>query len=123
MSIKELRGEQRRQMIDTRQVFDTWRQAHHEANRRFAGSMRWGERNGTDYLLRKIKQAETSLGRRGVETERIYEAFVSGRAENRDRLAGLTNRLDELAPVNRALGLGRVPVIAARILSVCPKSS
>jgi hypothetical protein len=122
MSIKELRGEQRRQLIDTQQVFDTWRQAHHEANHRFAGSMRWGERNGTDYLLRKIRQAETSLGRRGVETERIYEAFVGGRAENKDRLAGLTNRLDELAPVNRALGLGRVPVIAARILRECDEA-
>jgi hypothetical protein len=122
MSIKELSGEQRRQLIDTQQVFDTWRQAHHEANHRFAGSMRWGERNGTDYLLRKIGQAERSLGRRGVETERIYDAFVSGRAENRDRLAGLTNRLDELAPVNRALGLGRVPVIAARILRECDEA-
>jgi hypothetical protein len=122
MYINELRGEQRRQIIDTRQVFDTWRQARHEANHRFAGSMRWGERNGADYLLRKIGQTEKSLGRRGVETERIYEAFVSGRAENRDRLAGLTNRLDELAPVNRALGLGRVPAIAARILRECDKA-
>ena len=68
MSIKELRGEQRRQLIDTQQVFDTWRQAHHEAKHRFAGSMRWGERNGTDYLLRKIGQTERSLGRRDVET-------------------------------------------------------
>jgi hypothetical protein len=116
MYIRELRGEQRRQFIDTQQVFDTWRQAHSEAKHRFAGSMRWGERNGRDYLLRKIGQAETSLGPRSAETERTYEAFVNGRAENQDRLAGLTNRLDELAPVNRALGLGRVPAITARIL-------
>jgi hypothetical protein len=122
MSIRELRGEQRRQLIDTQQVFDTWRQAHREANHRFAGSMRWGERNGTDYLLRKIGQSERSLGPRSVETERAYEAFASGRAENQDRLAGLTNRLDELAPVNRALGLGRVPVIAARILRECDEA-
>ena len=26
MSINDLRGEQRRQLIDTQQVFDTWRQ-------------------------------------------------------------------------------------------------
>jgi hypothetical protein len=122
MSINELRGEQRRQLIDTQQVFDTWRQAHHEANHRFAGSMRWGKRNGTDYLLRKIGQAETSLGPRSVKTERAYEAFVRGRVENQDRLSGLTNRLDELAPVNRALGLGRVPVIAARILRECDEA-
>jgi hypothetical protein len=122
MSIKQLRGEQRRQQIDTRQVFDAWRQAHHEAKHRFAGSMRWGERNGTEYLLRKTRQTEKSLGRRDVETERIYGAFVSGRAQNHDRLAGLSTRLDELAPVNRALGLGRVPAIAARILRGCDEA-
>jgi hypothetical protein len=122
MSINDLRGEQRRQLIDTQQVFDTWRQTHQEAKRRFAGSMRWGKRNGTEYLLRKIRQTETSLGRRSVDTERIYQAFVNGRVENQDRLEGLTKRLDELAPVNRAMGLGRVPVIAARILRECDEA-
>jgi hypothetical protein len=122
MSINELRGEQRRQLIDTQQVFDTWRQANQEAKRRFAGSMRWGERSGTEYLLRKTGQTETSLGRRSVETERAYEAFAKGRAENQDRLQGLTKRLEELAPVNRAMGLGRVPVIAARILRECDEA-
>jgi hypothetical protein len=48
-SINDLRGEQRRQLIDTQQVFDTWRQTHQEA-KRLAGGMRWGKRNGTEYL-------------------------------------------------------------------------
>jgi hypothetical protein len=122
MSIIDLRGEQRRQLIDTQQVFDAWRQLHYEAKHRFAGSMRWGERNGTEYLLRKTGQTETSLGRRGVETERTYQAFVDGRAENQDRLAGLSSRLDELAPVNQAMGVGRVPAIAARILRECDEA-
>jgi hypothetical protein len=122
MSVNDLRGEQRRQLIDTQQVFDTWRQTHQEAKRRFTGSMRWGKRIGTEYLLRKIGQTETSLGRRSVETERIYKAFMNGRVENRDRLEGLAKRLDELAPVNRAMGLGRVPVIAARILRACDEA-
>jgi hypothetical protein len=119
MYVSELNGEQRRQMIDTQQVFNVWREASRESKRRFAGSMRWGERNGTAYLLRKIGRTETSLGRRSAETERIYEAFAKGRIENQDRLKGLAKRLDELAPVNRAMGLGRVPVIAARILRRC----
>jgi hypothetical protein len=84
--------------------------------------MRWGERNGADYLLRKIGRTETSLGRRSADTERIYEAFAKGRIENQDRLKGLAKRLDELAPVNRAMGLGRVPVIAARILRRCDEA-
>jgi hypothetical protein len=116
MKIIDLRGEQRRQLIDTQQVYDAWLHARRDAKRRFAGGMRWADRNGAEYLLRKIGRTETSLGRRSPETERMHEAFVSGREQNRDRLKGLARRLDELAPVNRAMGLGRVPLLAARIL-------
>jgi hypothetical protein len=116
MTIMDLRGEQRRQLIDTQQVYDGWLHARRDAKRRFAGSMRWAGRNGAEYLLRKIGRTETSLGRRSPETERMHEAFVAGREQNRDLLKGLARRLDELAPVNRAMGLGRVPLLAARIL-------
>jgi hypothetical protein len=122
MSVRELKGDQRRQLVDTQQVFDAWQETSHESKRRFAGSMRWGERNGTEYLLRKIARSETSLGRRSADTERIYEAFAKGRSENQDRLEGLAKRLDELAPVNRAMGLGRLPVTAARILRRCDEA-
>jgi hypothetical protein len=122
MFIRELTGDQRRQLVDTQQVFESWREAFREAKRRFAGSMRWVERNGGEYLLRKIGRAETSLGRQSADTERIYEAFAKGRIENQDRLKGLAKRLDELAPVNRAMGLGRMPVIAARILRRCDEA-
>jgi hypothetical protein len=122
MLFNELRGEQRRQLIDTQQVFDAWRETAREARRRFAGSMRWTERNGADYLLRKTGRAERSLGRRSDQTERAYEAFLTGRAASQDRLKGLAQRLDELAPVNRAMALGRVPVTAARILRECDKA-
>lgn len=47
---------------------------------------------------------------------------MTGRAANHDRLKALAGRLDELAPVNRAMGLGRVPVTAARILRECDKA-
>jgi len=114
-----LSGSQRRQLIDTQQVYEAWRVANEAANRRFAGSMRWVKRSSAEYLLRKTGRAETSLGARSDQTEAAYEAFVRGRAENRDRLNGLSARLDELAPVNRAMGLGRVPSIAARILRLC----
>jgi hypothetical protein len=116
LNIIDLRGEQRRQLIDTQQVYDTWLHARRDAKRRFAGSMRWAGRNGAEYLLRKVGRTETSLGRRSPETERMHEAYVSGRDRSRDLLEGLARRLDELAPVNRAMGLGRVPLLAARIL-------
>ncbi len=117
--LKELTGEQRRQLIDTQQVYEAWLGADGERQRRFAGSMRWVERNGAQYLLRKIRQTENSLGPRSEETERSFAAFSEGRERNRDLLAGLSDRLNSLARVNVAMGLGRVPVIAARILRRC----
>jgi hypothetical protein len=119
MTINILSTEKRRQLIDTQQVYETWRATNEESKRRFAGSMRWGERDGTEYLLRKIGKSETSVGARNKQTEDAYQAFFAGRKENTERLAALSARLDELAPVNIAMGLARVPQIAARILRAC----
>lgn len=119
VTIRELTGEQRRQLTDTQQVYETWLSAEEERQRRFAGGMRWGHRNGVDYLLRKIRKVETSLGPRSEQTEKAFAAFVEGRERNKDFLIGLTNRLNDLARVNVAMRLGRVPVIAARILRRC----
>jgi hypothetical protein len=119
MSLKDLNGNQRRQLIDTQQVFETWRMAHVEQRRRFLGSMRWAKRNDTEYLLRKVKTHETSLGPRSTATELAYNAFIRGRNDNAERLAKLSTRMDELAPINRAMGLGRLSVIAAQILRKC----
>lgn len=123
MSFKALTSEQRRQLIDTQQVYEAWRAANKDANHRFAGSMRWVKRKGAEYLLRKFGKAETSIGPRNEETEAAYDAFTKGRAENADRLAGLTERLDKLALVNVAMGLGRVPEIAAKILRACDEQN
>jgi hypothetical protein len=119
LDLISLSGEQRRQLIDTQQAYDAWRVANADSNHRFAGSMRWAERNGKEYLLRKIGKTETSLGLRNDETEVAYDAFLRGRSENTERRAGLSERLDQLAPVNVAMGLGRMPSIAARILRAC----
>ena len=116
MILQHLKLDLRRQLINTQQAYDAWRDARTERDRRFAGSMRWGRRNGKDYLLRKIGRRETSLGPRSASTETAYDAFNRGREDNKNRLQGLAARLDELAPINVALGLGRMPEIAARIL-------
>lgn len=120
--LRELTGEQRRQLIDTQQVYETWLHADAERQRRFAGSMRWVERNGGEYLLRKVRQIETSLGPKGNQTEKAFAAFSEGRGQNKDLLAGLSDRLNGLAKVNVAMGLGRVPAIAARILRRCAET-
>ena len=97
MYFSELSGEQRRQFIDTQQVYGAWRDADAEKRRRFAGSMRWGERNGTDYLLRKVGSRETSLGPRNAETESVYNAFMDGRTANKEKLESLAKRLDAVS--------------------------
>jgi hypothetical protein len=104
--------------VETQQAFAAWQLAHRDHGHRFAGSMRWVARKGGEYLLRKLGKTETSLGRRGVDSEAAYEAFQSGRNANSERLKGLSAQIDKLAPVNRAMGLGRVPVTAARVLRV-----
>ncbi|WFP74815.1 nucleotidyltransferase domain-containing protein [Mesorhizobium sp. WSM4906] len=121
--LRELTSEQRRQLIDTQQVYESWLSADEEHQRRFTGSMRWVERNGAEYLLRKVGQTEKSLGPRSEEAEKSFSAFSEGRERNRDLLAGLSDRLNGLAKVNVAMGLGRVPVIAARILRRCAETN
>lgn len=119
MDFKELSGEQRRQLINAQQLYEAWREANIDKRRRFAGGMRWLERNGTEYLHRKIGSRETSLGPRNGETEKTYVAFLSGRASNKERLKGLAAKLDDVAPINRAMAIGRMPTIAARIIRRC----
>jgi hypothetical protein len=116
MFFTELRGDQQRQLIDTVEIFEAWREANVERRRRFSGSMRWVNRGGRRYLLRKVGSRERSLGPISAETQEAFERFVGGRERNGDRLSGLALRLDQMAPVNKAMGLGRVPVTAARIL-------
>ena len=112
----ELSNAQRRQYVDVIQIFEAWEESRQEMTRRFAGSMRWVERKGHVYLLRKRGNSEVSLGRKTDETEKMYQAFRDGRDEERNRSAHLNARLKEMAPVNRALRLNRVPRTPARIL-------
>jgi hypothetical protein len=116
LSFVELRSEQARQAIDAEQVFEAWRSARRERIDRFSGAMTWKRVSGRDYLYRKPSATWKSLGPRGPETERAYRSFHEGRSRLDERLAALSRRLDEMAPVNRALALGRVPLIAARVM-------
>lgn len=119
MNINILTGDQLRQLIDTRQAWETYREADRLCRTRFQGSMRWVDRDDRSYLLRKTGSSERSLGPRSQETEATFAAFVSGKRDAEERRDTLAQRLDTLAPVNRAMGLGRIPQIAARILRRC----
>jgi hypothetical protein len=116
MEFTELNLEQRRRLVDARQVFEAWRDASIE-RRRGRGSMRWKAVGGKEYLFsRKYRGVEHSRGVRSEETERIEAEFLQNRERLEKRVNQLGDRLSSMARVNRALNLGRVPTLAARIL-------
>ncbi len=115
MYFNEIASIQRRMLIDVRQAYEAWSAADQEMRHRFAGSMRWQKRGAAEYLMRKVRSVEKSLGRRQPETERTYDAFIQGRAAAKDRLAGLVAALQTQAAIARSVGVGRVPSLTARV--------
>lgn len=112
----ELSSEQSRQLIDAEQTYAAFREVEQDLNKRFAGGMTWRSRGKVRYLYRKIKGVSKSLGRESEGTIAAYKAFREGRTNAARRHYELTKRLDEMAPVNRALRLGRVPLTCAKVL-------
>ncbi|NIJ21711.1 hypothetical protein FHS95_003414 [Sphingomonas naasensis] len=111
-----LDGNQIRQLIDVEHVYRAYRDALRDRETRFRGSLSWKTVAGHEYLYQKRNAVAKSLGRRSANTERIYDQFRTGRAEARQRVATLDLRLRAMAPINRAMRLGRVPIMSARVL-------
>jgi hypothetical protein len=107
-----LNNEQSRQLIDVARVHSGLRSALRELKQAFRYAPRWRSISGRDYLY----LGETSQGTRNAETEAIFKTYSERRETLKSRIATLRARLDEMAPVNRALRLGRVPKLPARIL-------
>jgi hypothetical protein len=119
-SFVELDNDQRRELINTRQRFQAWREAALR-ERGYRGSMVWDEVQAKEYLMRSFydehgRRRQKSLGRRNVETEKLKEKFESERKTAQEERKRLDDALNRQAAINRALGLGRVPLTAARIL-------
>ena len=121
MDIQELNNDQRREAVNSRQRYDAWRNARAKLDQ-FKGSMVWAPDNGEQYLIRSAYDPKTglrrqkSLGPRSQETEKLKVQFDSGREAAKQRLAELEETLDRQASINRAIGLGHMPLIAARIV-------
>lgn len=118
--IQELNGDQRREAVNSRQRFDAWVAARSRADG-YRGSMVWAKSKGIEYLRRSYydkrgRRRQTSLGVRSTDTEALKVEFDRGRSEAKARLASIDEVLSRQAAINRAIGLGRVPLIAARIL-------
>ncbi len=121
IEIQELNGDQSRELINTAQRFAAYQQAR-DRDFGYRGSMSFVERSGVDYLLRDYYDQKSgvrrqkSLGRRNAETEATFNAFTQGKIDAAQRKKSALETLRRQAAVNRALRLGRVPEIGARII-------
>ncbi|MCI5078235.1 nucleotidyltransferase domain-containing protein [Oricola sp.] len=116
--IKLLDGESIRDSVDARDRYELLRAARIEARHSFGGSMKFESRGEAEYLIRRPYGSSTrkSLGRRSRETEAILAKFTEGKARVDERIEGLRKQLEDRAPILRARGLGRVPLLAARVM-------
>lgn len=124
--VTEMTDNQRRMLVDTRQVWEAYRDAYRR-RQSFEGGMTWKTAKGRDYLVRIYsdvlkKKKQTSLGVRSPETERIFTEFHAGKVAAGERLASLANRLAEQGRLNKAVNLGRVPTVPARILRMLDRA-
>ncbi|MEO3999603.1 nucleotidyltransferase domain-containing protein [Mesorhizobium sp. CAU 1732] len=120
MDFHDLNNDQRREKVNSEQRFAAYRAAVSRAGR-YRGSFVWQEVKGETYLARSYydrsgKRRQTSLGRRSAETERRKEEWERGRSEALADLQSMRETMTRQAAVNRALSLGRVPMIGARII-------
>lgn len=114
MPFPELSNEQRRQLIDVQQAYGAWRPAAVELAA--LGTLRAQSSKGKRYIYEVHGTVRKSLGRETQALIRRKAQHDTRRATLQRTVRDLTKRLDEMAPVNRALGLGRIPTIAARII-------
>lgn len=114
--MRDLTAQQTRQWIDCEQLYATYRDTTRELATRFAGAMSWKKVRDRTYLYRKTGDTWKSLGPEDDRTREAHHAFHQGRDALRARRDLLDQRLREMAPVNRAMRLGRVPALSARII-------
>jgi hypothetical protein len=117
---QELNGDQRREAVNTQQRYAAYREAERR-NNTYRGSMSWKKIHGRDYLVRSYYgksgiRRQTSLGLRSKKTEAIKREYDRGRLDAQERFKDLKAVMIRQSAVNRALGLGRVPLAGAKII-------
>jgi len=116
----ELNNDQRREKVNSDQRFEALRQASAKA-RSFRGSLVWHSVGDTDHLMRSYYDSsgvrrQKSEGRRSPETEAIKDEWDKAREAARQMLDERKTQMERQAAINRALRLGRMPYITARII-------
>ena len=118
-----LNEQQRLFLVETTQLYAPWVQARLQlANYKY--SMKWLTVKGKDYLYRVSDAAGNakSLGPRSPESEATYQAFIDGKARAKERFQSLDARIQTQARLNKAVNLGRLPMVVADILQAVEAS-
>jgi hypothetical protein len=117
MNFPELELDQRRQLIDVQQRFEAWRLADRAFRTSYKGSMAWKKIKGKEHLYRIVSRyTQKYVGPRSPEIERLKNEYTASRTASRARVTKMRKGIEKSAPINRAMGLGRVPRAAANIL-------
>lgn len=120
IEIHELNKDQLRERVNTAQRYAAWRDAHAQRSG-FRGSLVWHRSGGGEYLLRSyydgagVRRQKTE-GPRSPETEHLKAQWDAQREAATEREKALQIVLERQAAINRALMLGRVPLLGARII-------
>lgn len=80
------------------------------------GGLYWNTSKGRRYLYEKREGKRRSLGRESPKLRKKKTDHDQRSKELRTRLRPLSARIEKMAPVNRAIGIGRIPSSAAKIL-------
>jgi hypothetical protein len=115
--MKPFSDQQRLFLVDAIQLYEAWHAAATQVRAHRYG-MKWLKSGNSEYLVRlsDAKGNGKSLGPRSSKTEEIFKDFVEAKARAEARFKATTVRLDDQAKLNKALRLGRVPEVAAKIL-------
>jgi hypothetical protein len=120
MSFQTLNNDQLREMVNSQQRFQALRAAK-LARDTHRGSVTWILSKDREYLVRSYYnkaglRKQTSLGPRSPETEEMKSKLDDRRDAADGRWKNMRDTMQRQAAVNRVLGLGRVPLIGARIM-------
>jgi hypothetical protein len=120
LEFQELNDDQRREAVNTQQRYAAYREAKARLDT-YDGSMVWNEIKGRQYLVRSFYdkagiRRQSSLGPRSPQTEHTKREYQRGRGEAEARLKDIKAVLERQTAINRVIGLGRVPLIGAKII-------
>lgn len=111
--------EQRRQLQNLLQFYETWKEVS-QSLARLPGGMYWRVIHSKEYLYKYvttsgIKQS-TSIGPKTAETEAIAEDFQQAKKDLQERLEAIEGRIKTLAPIMRVLNVPAIDETAGKIL-------